>query len=248
LSDSFSSSLLDAQFEGGDDDYRQLKDMHLEGGGTELQETEAAMAPATQAHKEEDAAHADFRRKFAAAVVGSAEFGALPRGSDAGKGHSLKYAAPSAGRVDEMEVTDFKELLIFEPKGSVAYFQAIWHNSFEIIFVLITIGLQLLMPSGYSVCMWLASHTLLISASYRPVARIKWGSVFACINLLLCVFILARKLSFMSGGDGSSSFTCSSNHAAGHNDAHPTQHPHDSICHFTGDFFPQPTAAADPAT
>lgn len=133
--------------------------------------------------------HADFRKKFAVAVAGSAE-------------------DLAAGRVDEMEVTNFKELLIFEPRGFVAYLQAIWHNSFEIVFVLATVGLQLLMPSGYSVCMWLASHSLLISASYRPAARVKWGFIFAGINLLLCIYILARKITFMSGGGVSAGFTC----------------------------------------
>lgn len=65
------------------------------------------------------AAHADFRRKFAAAVAGSAEFDATRRSPDAGKGRK-EYNEPSKGRVDEMEVADFKELLIFEPRGFVA--------------------------------------------------------------------------------------------------------------------------------
>ena len=136
---------------------------------------------------------------------------------------------PATGRVDEMEVTDFKELLIFEPRGFRAYLQAIWHNSFEIIFVLATVGLQLLMPSGYSVCMWLASHSLLVSASYRPAARVKWGSIFAGINLLLCVYILARKITFMSGSDGSDGFTCDKPAAETES---PSSNPV-SLCHFS---------------
>ena len=92
--------------------------------------------------------------------------------------------------------------------------------------------------------MWLASHTLLISASYRPVARIKWGSVFACINLLLCVFILAWKLSFMSSGDASTPFICNNDAAAGSGSLNDfTQ-----ACHFRGADFPQPPAASAEAT
>jgi hypothetical protein len=143
-----------------------------------------------------------------------------------------------------MEVADFKELLIFEPRGFVAYFKAIWHNSFEIIFVLATVGLQLLMPSGYSVCMWLASHSLLISASYRPVARIRWGAIFAGINLFLCAYILAQKLSVMSGGSSDGliasvpSFTCgkstTSASGAGHGSAESSIGEYEGyqLCHF----------------
>lgn len=53
-------------------------------------------------------------------------------------------------------------------------------------------------PSLYSIIMWLVTHNLLITSTWRPSARVKWGLVFLAIDILGVIFLIASKVVVMT--------------------------------------------------
>jgi hypothetical protein len=66
------------------------------------------------------------------------------------------------------EVINFKNMLVFEPQALLAKMAAMFQNSFEALFLAGTVALAAAFPSRYSVIMWLATHNLLITSTWRP--------------------------------------------------------------------------------